>query len=206
MKETKGRSKTGQQATVRGLWPRSRQLSPAWSRSQPSFEQQAVPGNQPCSRLPAGTVRGKPWGKGVRGGQAASAQPSPGRKARGRGGSLGVRKTQRIPAWRRASWGERAGGAGAESDGAEQGAHGRPFIHSTGTGTRQRRAAGGVAKVSLLPWLVGERGPPSSPGPGQRPLGLSALPLSCPTSRLTWEKKSLGMAWQGTLPWVIFPV
>jgi len=53
--------------------------------------------------------------------------------------------------------------------------------------------------------LMGDRGPLSR-GPGQHPLRLHALPLSCPMSRLPWEKKSPGAVWQGTLPWVIFPI
>lgn len=40
MKEMKGRCKTGRVQQSEDLWPQRCQLSPAWSRTQPSFEQQ----------------------------------------------------------------------------------------------------------------------------------------------------------------------
>ena len=102
--------------------------------------------------------------------------------------------------------------------GAEQGAHSHPFIPGPTAlpavlpgqhPCRDAAVLGGgwcgesvPSPLAVLP--MGDRAPPP-PGPGQCPLGLRALPLSCPMSRLPREKRSPGTVQQGTLPQVIFP-
>lgn len=173
MKEMKGRCKTGRVQQSEDLWPQRCQLSPAWSRTQPSFEQQVGLGNQPCSRLPTGTVWGKPSGvgMGVRRGKQPQPSPSQAGKPPGEGEATWQDKAHSCCRWEgewhgaqqgRAGWRGHVG-PGQKAMGAEQGAHGRPFIPGarqhclrrcrcgTHVGTRQCWAAGGAAKVSLLP-------------------------------------------------------
>lgn len=167
-------------------------------------------------------------GHGGAQGQVASAQPSPGRKATGRGGSHTARQGAFllqmgrgvVRSSARSSRVERARGTRAESDGGRAGSawpslHPRgptalpaalPVWHPRGdTAALGSRWCGEGLPSPLTVLLMGDRGPPS-PGPRQRPLGLRALALSCPMSHLPWEKKSPGTVRQGTLPQVIFLV
>lgn len=203
MREMKGRCKTGhvQQSEAFGHQVASAVLRGAAHSPAPgSGRSQAASLAAGSSPAPYGEIH-PAWAWGVRG-QAASAQPSPGRKAAGRGGSHTARhgafllQTGRGAAQSPARWSgvERARGAGAESDGGRAGSA-RPSLPPRGLTAlpaalpgrhpcRDAAVLGGRWCGEGLPsplavLLVGDRGP-SSPSPGQCPLRLRALPLLLP--------------------------
>lgn len=187
-------------ATVSGLWPRSCRLSPARSRTRPSFEQQTVPGTS----LVAGSLYGKAIG-GVRGARGRQPQPSPPRAGQPTGEG---EATRRIPAAdgegsgaARVSEVERSRRAGAGNDGGRAGSS-QSSLHPPGPGSIPCSTAG--MKVSLLPqqccsWVTGDL---CHRAWGSVPWGSMHCPMSC----LPWEKKSLGTVWQGIVFQVIFPI